>query len=407
MLDLSSLGFLSIEARNLLIRILLGVLALALIWLLRSALSWVIFRPIRAFLGRSDGMQSGELVVEIFELPIRIIIVAIGLAIAARIILIDRTTDIFVDHLTRTLIIIGLTLAAYNTVSIIVDSSLRLRRFTGISIEEQLLPFIKTALRALIIIIAFVIVLQEWDFDVSALIAGLGIGGLGISLAAQDTVANLFAFSTIVSDRPFVVGEFIKTADVEGTVDRVGSRTTRVRRADQAYVTIPNSKLTNNAILNWSRLTKRHMEFTLGMSYTTSRGQMRVLVARIREMLLAHEKVEPQSVEVHFLKFGDSSLDILIIANFYEPNMAAFRTITEEVNFNIMEIIEDLGLSIAIPSRSLHIENLALAANGNGKLLMEEAAPNTLPRRETGTLPPRGASQGASPKEDEDDEADS
>ncbi len=404
MVDLSSLGFLSIEARNLLIRILLAMLALALVWLLRSALSWVIFRPIRAFLGRRAGMQSGELVVEIFELPIRIIIVAVGLAIATRIILIDRTTDIFVDHLTRTLVIIALTLAAYNTVSVVVDSSMRLRRFTGISIEEQLLPFIKTALRVLIIVVAFVIVLQEWDFDVSALIAGLGIGGLGISLAAQDTVANLFAFSTIVSDRPFVVGEFIKTTDVEGTVDRVGSRTTRVRRADQAYVTIPNSKLTNNAILNWSRLTKRHMEFTLGMSYATSHSQMRVLVARLREMLLAHERVEPESVEVHFVKFGDSSLDILIIANFYEPNIAAFRAITEDVNLSIMEIIEDLGLSIAIPSRSLHIENLALAASGNGKLLMEEASASRFSHHDAAALPPQGASQGASPKEDERDE---
>lgn len=364
MIEIDFLRSLSPEVRFTVIRVLLAAVTLLIIWLLRSVLTSLLFQPIRRFAENRENNVNAALLVENLELPLRILIVAAGLALAAGILAIDRTTSTFVEHLTRTLIIIALALAIYNLVGFIVDSSMRLRNITGIQLDEQLIPFLKTLLRVSVLVFAGLIILQEWDFDISALIAGLGVGTLGISLAAQDTVSNLFAFTTIVSDRPFVVGEYIKTPDVEGVVDRVGSRTTRIRQLDQAYVTIPNSKLTNSAVLNWSRLTRRRLDFTLGVTYRTSASEMRVLLAHLREMLAAHEKVNPDSVVVRFVQFGDSALNIRIVAEVYEPNWAAFQAFLEEINLSIMEIVENLGLSIAFPTRSLYIENMALTPHG-------------------------------------------
>src|SRR3982751_4471798 len=128
-----------------------------------------------------------------------------------------------------------------------------------------------SATKTILMALALVIIIQEWGYDVSGLVAGLGLGGLAFSLAAKDTVENLFGFTTIVSDQPFVVGEFIKSNDIEGTVEHVGIRSTRIRQQDQSYVIVPNSKLASAPILNWSRLNKRWYNTTLRVSYNATR----------------------------------------------------------------------------------------------------------------------------------------
>lgn len=360
MIDIPFMRFLPYETRVILARVALAVITLLVVWLLRSFLTRLFLSPLRRIIERNPRFKQWIGVLDILDLPIKLLVVALGLNLSVAILATDRETNIFFNHLSRSFVILAITIAAYRFINLIASSSLRVRRVTGIHMDEQLVPFVRTGLNVIIIALAVVVLLQEWQYDVSGLVAGLGLGGLAFSLAAQDTVANLFAFSTIVTDRPFVVGEYIKTPDVEGIVDHIGSRTTRIRQLNQAYVTIPNSKLAESPVMNWSRLTKRRLEFTLGVTYNTTSTQMRVLVSQIREMLLAKEKLVPDSVLVRFVNFGDSSLDILIIAEFFEPGMNDFRAIIEEVNLEIMDIVDGLGLSIAFPTRSLYIENMQL-----------------------------------------------
>ncbi len=119
-----------------------------------------------------------------------------------------------------------------------------------------------------------------------------GTWWFGFSLAAQDTVSNLFGFTTIVGDQPFIVGEFIKTPDAEGIVEHVGVRSTRLRQLDQAYVTVPNNKLASSAILNWSRLSKRRLNTILSIRYSATSDQIRDLCQRIRDLLNARDSVQ-------------------------------------------------------------------------------------------------------------------
>ncbi|MBZ0299682.1 MAG: mechanosensitive ion channel family protein, partial [Anaerolineae bacterium] len=297
-------------------------------------------------------------------------------------------------------------LTLYNAVDLIVASSLRVRHITGLALDEQLVPFLRVAFKIVIIALAVVVLLQEWEYDVSGLIAGLGLGGLAFSLAAQDTVSNLFAFTTIVSDRPFVVGEFIVTPQVEGIVEQVGVRNVRIRRLDQAFVTIPNSKLTDGPVTNWSRLQKRWVNFTLGVTYSTTSSDMRVLLHRIREMLLTVEKVDSNSIVVLFTDFGDSALNILVRCYIYEPDWVKFNEIKQDINLQIMDIVADLGLSIAFPSRSLYIENLSMLDDGQGVRMqpeLRENKPEALPKEESNRALYPGASAGDADDGDGDD----
>jgi MscS family membrane protein len=187
-----------------------------------------------------------------------------------------------------------------------------------------------------------VVVLEQWGYNVAALAAGLGIGGLAFALAAQSTLANLFGFTMIVGDRPFGVGDHIRTSDIEGTVEHVGLRSTRIRQADQAMVTIPNGKVADSVILNLSRLKKRLIQFTLRLPNETSSVQMQSLLQTLREMLKARQTVDAASVMVHFTDFSAEGLDILVRCYVNVIDWAAFIQEKEAINLKIMEAVERL-----------------------------------------------------------------
>ena len=243
------------------------------------------------------------------------------------------------------------------------------RRVTGWTIPERLLPFLNTVVKFIIVAIGAIFVLQELQFDVAALIASLGVIGIGISLASQDTVGNMFGFAAIVTDNPFKVGDFITTPAVTGIVESVGVRATRVRQLDQALVTVPNNLLTNAAVLNRSRLEKRRLDATLTFTYSTSADQLRAAVTEIRNLLQNTEDVDPESVIVHFTDFNSSSLDVRIICQVLLADWREFTAKKENVFLEIMGIVEGLGIDFAFPSRSIYIESVPRHDGSSNQLL--------------------------------------
>ncbi len=342
---------------EILVRVLLVVLALLLIWVLRRGLRWAALRPLRHVLKRTSSEQDDQ-ILENLILPINYLVIGIGILISVQILAIGDAFDQFVSAIGRSIIIIAILLAFFRLTDVIAPSRGRMYAITGIRVDDRILPFLRTGTKLLIIAFGIVIILQVWGYDVAGLIAGLGIAGLAVSLAAQDTLSNLFGFVAIVSDRPFDVGEYIITPDVEGVVEHVGLRSTRVRRLDQAVVNVPNNRMASSAITNWSRLSKRRLDYTLGVTYDTNSRQMRTLLHRIREMLRAQSTVDPESVVVYFMDFGDSALNILVRAYVFIADWGEFQAEKERLHLLVMDIVDDLGLSVAFPSRSLYIENI-------------------------------------------------
>ncbi len=344
--------------RVILARILLVVLTFSLIWLLRSLLVWLLSKPLERLLARAGHAEMDHAIRLVISRPSKYLLLALAIDVGARILEVNPALMAFVTNVTRTFVIIALTLGIYSLVDIVVFSRRRFFLTTGIAVDEALLPFIRTGVQLLAWALALVIVIQIWGYDVSGLIAGLGIGGLAISLAAQDTLSNVFGFATIVSDRPFVVGEYIKTSEVEGVIEKVGLRSTRVRQLDQAVVTVPNSKLASSVILNWSRLAKRRVDFNLGVTYMTKPDQMETLLDQLRTMLQQRETVDPDSVVVYFIEFGQSALNILVRCYVNIAEWRAFTSEKERILLEVMRVVDSVGLQIAFPSQSLYIENL-------------------------------------------------
>ncbi len=217
-------------------------------------------------------------------------------------------------------------------------------------LDDQLLPIIRKTLKALIWTIAIVVGLTNAGYDVGALIAGLGIGGLALAMAAKDTVANLFGGVTIFTDKPFKLGDRVKVAGYDGNIKEIGIRSTRLVTLEGRTVTIPNSTFTDGAIENVSSEPSRKVVSTFGMTYDTSAKDMVKAQEILREIVSKNNSIQ-DNITIAFSGFGDFSLNILLI--YYiksgEDNMA----VQNEVNLEILESFNREKLEFAFPTQTI------------------------------------------------------
>jgi len=237
------------------------------------------------------------------------------------------------------------------------------------AVRGQFVPVIKQSLRLFTLIIGGLTILSSLDVDIKALLGGLGIGGIAIALAAQDAVGNFIGTLSIFTDRPFKVGDWIIVGDkVDGNVEQIGFRSTKVRTWPKTLMSIPNKVLATEIVDNWSRMPKRRVKMTVGVTYSTTPDQMEELLNRIRQLLKEDEGVDSSFSLVRFTEFGSSSLDIFLYYFTKSIQWDEHLGVRERVNLNIMRTISEMGLSIAFPTRSIHVESMppGLAARPSG-----------------------------------------
>lgn len=255
----------------------------------------------------------------------------------------------------KALVTFDIAWALYNIVSLLDTFLAKWVDQTESTLDDHLLPFIRKSLRGFIIFIAALMTIQNMGYSISGLLASLGIGGLAVALAARDTLSNIFGSLMIILDRPFNVGDWIKSGDLEGTVEEVGFRSTRIRTFAKTVITVPNNVIANQSIDNFSRMPKRRVMLTVGVTYETTPGQMREAVSRIRKLLENHDAVDAEFMLVNFTDFGASSLDILVYFFTTTTVWADYLAARQDINLRIMDTLEDLGLEIAFPSRSIYM----------------------------------------------------
>ena len=319
------------------------IVALILILILRVVLTAILLRPMRVLVGRSSSDVDDRLL-EASVSPVRLAVVGFSIILVTFTFAFDIEVKEIALTIGRALLISAVFFGIVRWFEVLSLRPDAFARVTGWTIPERLLPFLNTLVKYLIIALGAIFVLQELNFDVAALIASLGVVGIGISLASQNTVSNMFGFAAIVSDNPFKVGDFIRTTSMSGIVESVGVRATRVRQLDQALLTVPNNQLTDAVVLNLSRMQKRRLDVTLTFTYSTTADQMRQVVAEIRELLQNTEDIDPDSVIVHFVDFDSSSLNVRIIAQVLLTDWREFSAIKETAFLEIMGIVERLGI---------------------------------------------------------------
>ncbi len=205
------------------------------------------------------------------------------------------------------------------------------------------------------LIMGALVALSQLGVSIASLIAGLGIGGLVIALAAQKTVENLFGAVSIGIDQPMREGDFIKVYDFVGTVEQIGLRSTRIRTLDRTLITIPNGELANQRIESYSVRDRIRLACTIGLEYGTTAAQVREVIAGLTRILREHPKIWPDAVIVRFQQFASSSLDLEVMAWFQTGDWGEFQVIREEVLLQFMEAVERAGASFAFPTQTLHV----------------------------------------------------
>ena len=241
------------------------------------------------------------------------------------------------------------------------------RELAGEPVDQTTGDAISKLVRVSVLITATLVALQTLGFSVSGVLAFGGIGGLAVGFAAKDILANFFGGLTIYLDRPFIVGEWIRSPDkqIEGTVEYIGWRHTRVRAFNKNPIYVPNALFTTIVVENPSRMTNRRIKETIGIRYSDV-GKMAAIVADVKAMLRQHPEIDTEkTLIVNFNAFADSSLNFFIYTFTKTVEWVRYHEIKQDVLLKVAQIIEQHGAEIAFPTRTLHIEPQA-AEPGKG-----------------------------------------
>ncbi|MBR9923349.1 MAG: mechanosensitive ion channel family protein [Bacteroidetes bacterium] len=234
------------------------------------------------------------------------------------------------------------------------------RRFadtTSSRMDEQLIPILKRLLQIVVVIGVVIQILRLLEFNVTALIAGVSIGGLALALAAQDTVKNLIGSAMIFFDRPFQIGDWIEGGGFAGTVVEVGFRTTRLQQIDSSIISVPNGSIANMAVTNLGARIYRLMNVKIGIMYNTPPDRIELFLDGLRELVIAHPETLDEGYNIRLNEMADSSLNIMFRAPMQVADYAAELRVREEIYLAILRLGEALNVGFAFPSRSIYIEN--------------------------------------------------
>lgn len=219
--------------------------------------------------------------------------------------------------------------------------------------DDLLVPLFRKSMKLIVAAFGFVFLAEVLSLPVRSVIAGLGIGGLALALAAQDVVKNLFGSLTVLVDRPFSVGDWVKIGDVEGSVAELGFRSTRIRTFYDSMVTLPNSNLISASVDNLGARTYRRWSTTVGLAYDTPAEKVDGFCEGVRELIRQHPMTRKDSFHVYLNAFGESSLEVLLYVFFLTPDWSVELQQRHRLALDILRLAEQLGVEIAYPTQTL------------------------------------------------------
>ena len=319
----------------------------------------LVFEWLLKMLIKKLNLSAGSNLIKAFRVPVRCIIFTIafcaGLNVSPKAYWLDAP---WAHNTAATIVIFCFYWIIYNLSSSTNDLFIYLLKRKGVNIDPSLSNILSTCIHSILLFLGIASLLGAWDINISGFIAGLSIGGLAFSLAAKDSLSNIFAGIIILIDKPFKIGDWIVCRDIEGTVEKIDFRSTLVRTFPQALVYIPNSIITNTPVINYSNRNSRRINFTLGVTYGTTPDQMEELVEGLRKLLLADHDILAEGLSVAFTTMNNSSLDIDVVCFTSCTDYASFVQVKERINMHIMDLLEEVGTSAAFPSTSVYVEKL-------------------------------------------------
>jgi len=336
-------------------RILIAVIVFAFLMIARGLFARFIIGWLKRAVKRTRN-QIDDRMVEALEMPLRFVPVVLGFFIATEVLQLEGTFDTLALRLTRSLIVFTMFWGAIALVEPISLLFGRVRDVLTSTMRDWILKTVKILLGA----VGAAAVLQLWGIEIGPLVAGLGLFGLAAALAAQDLFKNLLSGILIIAEKRFNPGDWIRVEGVvEGTVQSIGFRSTMVRQFDKAMVQVPNAKLADTAVVNYSEMSHRRIYWKIGVLYDTTADQLREIRDGIEAYILGDEafaKPEDVATFVRIDSFNDSSIDIMVYCFTKTTVWGEWLEVKEQLAYRIKEIVEGAGSAFAFPSRSLYLE---------------------------------------------------
>ena len=344
------------SSENTLAHYVIAMLFLVAALLLRRVVTHVIFNQLKKLAARTTTTLDDELL-PVLEAPVATFIMLAGIFSALKVLKLPEDTDRYIGNgstVAFSLVIFWGLLRGFDA---LLDHAHQVARERQLGVAA-FMPWIKKTLVTLFVVVGGLMVVQSLGYDVKALLAGLGIGGLAFALAAQDTLANLFGSIVVAIDQPFKLGETVKIGTSTGVVEDIGLRSTKIRLTDRSLVIIPNKTVSSEAIVNLSRFTSRRVEQVISLTYDTTPEQMEGIVQEIRRLIEREPEVDATAVHVFFRDFGASSLDIWLAYGIKDSDFAKHMALRQRLNLAIMRAVAAHGLEFAFPTQTVHVATL-------------------------------------------------
>ncbi len=329
----------------------------AVLWIARRFVAGLLYRPLRNMVESTDKMIDDMIFTAIKSVSSYL---ALALSFFFAILILNPSGGLrtLFANIALTLVLVAVFRAVYGVATEATQSQDKLKSFTHIELQKPMIPVIRITVKLLLFVLGFLMVMQVWGFSIAGLLAGIGLGGLALSLAAKEVLDDVIGFMTIIGDDIFTLDEYIVSPHGEGIIEKIGLRSTRVRQLDQGLVVVPNSTIANDPVTNWSRLQRRWFNFMVGVTYQATADQIEAFVRNTKNMLRGRENVEDDSILVLFTEYDDSSLNILVRCYVDIEDWSASKEERHAVNLQIMQIVNDLDMSMAYPTRSLYLEDV-------------------------------------------------
>lgn len=270
--------------------------------------------------------------------------------------LFTATTNHILSTVLEIVASIGFVWLFYNLADVFTKYLAKITKKTDSTLDDQLIPLIRKTLRFFVIFMGVVVIMQNNGYNVASLIAGLGIGGLAVALAARETLANFFGSVTIFLDKPFKVGDWIKVGDVEGTVEEVGFRSTRIRTFYTSLITVPNSKLADTEIDNLGLRNYRRYVTNFNIKLNTPPEELVAFVEGIKAIVKSNKFFRQDYYEIHLNEIGEHSLRIYVYVFFKVPDYTAELTQRHNFLLEVLRLAKVLGVELTYPTQILHLE---------------------------------------------------
>ena len=336
-------------------RLLAMVLTIGAVLLLRRPAISLAVRGAKTITGATE-TELDDQVIEALEAPVRRFVLAVGLYLGVLWVELSGGPQGVIDTAFRISVIIIVGWAGLRSISIVIRVLTALSERTENRLDDHLVPLVGRILRIAIVCLIAMITFQELGINVAGLIAGLGVGGLALALAAKDTVANWFGALMVYTDRPFEMGDTITVAGITGTVEDLGLRSTRIRTSDKTLVTLPNSTLTGAHIENLSWRTKRKGTNNVALAVGTRPDKVRAVIGAIQAILERTEGVEQGTHDVKLAEVTSTELTLMV--QYFTESAAwdEFLRVREAVHLSVLEELEALGVALAVPTTALKVD---------------------------------------------------